>query len=217
MDILLGAVFAYLLGSVSFAVVCSRVFGLPDPRTYGSGNPGATNVLRSGKKAAAALTLVGDAAKGAVAVAVVRALGIGEAGVALAAVAAFVGHLYPVYFGFKGGKGVATAFGILVALSPILALGSLGVFAVVIFASRYVSLASVLSAAAASVISPFLFGWGAITGAVLAMAVLIVVRHRGNIQRLIAGEEATIRLRKSRPLASVTEVTATRDPSGVEH
>jgi len=217
MNILLGAVFAYLLGSVSFAVVWSRVFRLPDPRTYGSGNPGATNVLRSGRKAAAALTLLGDAAKGALAVAVVRALGVGEAGVALAAVAAFVGHIYPVYFGFKGGKGVATAFGILVALSPILALAVTAVFALVIVASRYVSLASVLSAAAASVISPFLFGWGASTGAVLAMAVLIVVRHRGNIQRLIAGEEATIRLRKPRPPgAPIPEASATRDPSGVE-
>jgi len=215
MSLLLGAVFAYLLGSVSFAVVFSRIFGLPDPRTYGSGNPGATNVLRSGRKAAAALTLLGDAAKGAVAVIVVRALGLGDAGVALAAVMAFVGHLYPVYFAFKGGKGVATAFGILVALSPILAVGVLAVFAVVIFASRYVSLASVLSAAAASVISPFLFGWGAITGSVLAMAILIVVRHRGNIQRLIAGEEATIRLRKPKP-AVVTEPTATQDPSGAE-
>jgi glycerol-3-phosphate acyltransferase PlsY len=215
MSILLGAVFAYLLGSVSFAVVFSRVFGLPDPRTYGSGNPGATNVLRSGRKAAAALTLVGDAAKGAVAVLVVRTVGIGADGVALAAVAAFVGHLYPVYFGFKGGKGVATAFGILVALSPVLALGVGAVFGIVIFASRYVSLASVLSAAAASVISPFLFGWGAITGAVLAMAILIVVRHRGNIQRLIAGEEATIRLRKPRS-AAVREPAANPDPSGVE-
>jgi len=215
MSILFGTVFAYLLGSVSFAVVCSRVFGLPDPRTYGSGNPGATNVLRSGKKAAAALTLLGDAAKGAVAVLVVRAVGIGTAGVALAAVAAFVGHLYPVYFGFKGGKGVATAFGILVALSPVLAMGVLTVFGIVIFASRYVSLASVLSAAAASVISPFLFGWGAITAAVLAMAILIVVRHRGNIQRLIAGEEATIRLRKPRSVA-VREPAESPDPSGVE-
>lgn len=215
MSLLLGAVFAYLLGSVSFAVVFSRIFGLPDPRTYGSGNPGATNVLRSGRKAAAALTLLGDAAKGALAVIVVRTLGLGEAGVALAAVMAFVGHLYPVYFAFKGGKGVATAFGILVALSPVLALGVLAVFGIVIFASRYVSLASVLSAAAASVISPFLFGWGAITGAVLAMAILIVVRHRGNIQRLIAGEEATIRLRKPKPVI-VTEPSATRDPSGAE-
>jgi len=215
MSILLGAVFAYLLGSVSFAVVWSRVFGLPDPRTYGSGNPGATNVLRSGRKAAAVLTLLGDAAKGAVAVLAVRALGIGDAAVALAAVAAFVGHLYPVYFGFKGGKGVATAFGILLALSPVLALAVLAVFAVVLFASRYVSLSSVLSAAAASVISPFLFGWGAVTGAVLAMAVLIVVRHRGNIQRLIAGEEATIRLRKPRPV-TVTAHAATPDPSEVE-
>ena len=215
MSLLLGAVFAYLLGSVSFAVVFSRIFGLPDPRTYGSGNPGATNVLRSGRKAAAVLTLLGDAAKGALAVIVVRALGLGEAAVALAAVSAFAGHLYPVYFAFKGGKGVATAFGILMALSPLLALGVLTVFGAVIFASRYVSLASVLSAAAASVISPFLFGWGAVTGAVLTMAVLIVVRHRANIQRLITGEEATIRLRKPKR-AVITEPSATRDPSGAE-
>lgn len=218
MSALLAAVFAYLLGSVSFAVLWSRVFGLPDPRTYGSGNPGATNVLRSGKKAAAVLTLLGDLAKGAVAVVVVRALGVGNDGVALAAVAAFVGHLYPVYFSFKGGKGVATAFGILLALDLILAAAVLAVFVLVLVLSRYVSLASVLSAAAASVVSPFLFGWGAITGAVLAMAVLVVARHRANIQRLIAGEEAMIHLRKPRSTmtTAVTETSASRDPSGVE-
>jgi glycerol-3-phosphate acyltransferase PlsY len=191
---LLAALAAYLIGSISFAVVASRLFGLPDPRTYGSGNPGATNVLRTGKKAAALVTLVGDAAKGAVAVALVRALGGAEVAVAAAALAAFIGHLYPVYFGFKGGKGVATAFGIVLALSAWLALLVLAIFAAVLAASRYVSLASVLSALAAGVAAPLLIGWGWIAAAVIAMGVLIVWRHRANLERLLAGEESKLRL-----------------------
>jgi glycerol-3-phosphate acyltransferase PlsY len=164
MATLLAVLGAYLIGSISFAVVTSRLFGLPDPRTYGSGNPGATNVLRSGKKTAAIATLVGDAAKGAVAVALVRWLapsfGLGDAAVAGAAFAAFAGHLYPVYFGFKGGKGVATAFGIVLALSGWLALAALVVFLAVVATTRYVSLASVLGAAAAAALTPVLFGTG---------------------------------------------------------
>ena len=187
---------AYLLGSVSFAVVMSRLFGLADPRSYGSGNPGATNVLRSGSKAAAALTLLGDAAKGAVAVWVVRALGpafgVGEFGVALAALAAFAGHLYPVFFGFKGGKGVATFLGALLALDLGAGLVACAAWLAVALVLRYSSLSSLCAAA----VAPFaLFG---LTGAVdvslviAAMSVLLIVRHRQNIANLLAGRERRI-------------------------
>ena len=200
---LLSTLAAYLIGSVSFAVVSSKLFGLPDPRTYGSGNPGATNVLRTGKKAAALVTLLGDAAKGALAVALVRWLGPqggpGDAALAGAAFGAFVGHLYPLYFGFKGGKGVATAFGILLALSAWLALAALGVFLAVVLATRYVSLASILAAAAAAAVAPALFGAGWTTAAVLGIAMLIVWRHRANLQRLSAGQESRLSLRKPAP------------------
>jgi len=187
---------SYLLGSLSFAVVISRLFGLADPRSYGSGNPGATNVLRSGSKAAAALTLLGDAAKGAVAVWLVRALGpafgVGEFGVALAALAAFAGHLYPVFFGFKGGKGVATFLGALLALDLGAGLVACAAWLAVALVLRYSSLSSLCAAA----VAPFaLFG---LTGAVdvslviAAMSVLLIVRHRQNIANLLAGRERRI-------------------------
>jgi glycerol-3-phosphate acyltransferase PlsY len=187
---------AYLLGSVSFAVVMSRLFGLADPRTYGSRNPGATNVLRSGSKAAAALTLVGDAAKGAVAVWLVRAigpqLGISEPGVALAALAAFVGHLYPVYFGFEGGKGVATFLGALLAFDPLTGLAACATWLVVAAVWRYSSLASLTSAA----VAPFAYGWRTgllgIAIVIAAMSALLIVRHRPNIANLRAGRERRI-------------------------
>jgi acyl phosphate:glycerol-3-phosphate acyltransferase len=201
MATLLAVLGAYLIGSISFAVVASRLLGLPDPRTYGSGNPGATNVLRSGKKSAALVTLIGDAAKGAAAVALVRWLGppwsMGEAAVAGAAFAAFAGHLYPVYFGFKGGKGAATAFGIVLALSPWLALAACVVFLAVVLTTRYVSLASILGASAAAALAPVLFGAGWIMAAVIGMAALIVWRHRANLRRLLTGEESRIALRKA--------------------
>jgi glycerol-3-phosphate acyltransferase PlsY len=199
MQALLAALGAYLIGSISFAVVVSRLFGLPDPRSYGSGNPGATNVLRSGSKAAAALTFLGDAAKGGVAVLAVRALGLGEGALAAAAVGAFAGHLYPIYFGLRGGKGVATALGILLALNPILAGGALLVFGVVVWATRYVSLASILAAIAAAALSPWVFGWGPVTLGVAAMTLLIVWRHRANLQRLIAGSESKLGARRQVP------------------
>ena len=148
---LLATLAAYLVGSLSFAVIVSRLMGLNDPRSYGSGNPGATNVLRSGNKAAAVATLLLDALKGYVPVllAVVYgpAFGLGEGTVAMVGLAAFLGHLWPVFFGFKGGKGVATAAGVLLALNPLLGLATLATFAIIVAFFRYVSLASIVSAA----------------------------------------------------------------------
>jgi len=202
MDILLpfALVFgSYLIGSLSFAVIVSRIMGLSDPRSYGSKNPGATNVLRSGNKKAALLTLVFDAVKGWLPVWWVLHIGaswgLGESVAALAGLAAFLGHLYPVFFRFQGGKGVATALGVLVGVHPLLALASLLTFAIVLFFSRYVSLASI----AAAVFAPayYLFGdgvaWQASAVAVaclVAMGMLLVWRHRENVNRLFAGTES---------------------------
>ena len=187
---------AYLLGSVSFAVVISGLFGLADPRSYGSGNPGATNVLRSGSKVAAALTLLGDAAKGAVAVWLVRALGppfgVGEFGVALAALAAFVGHLYPVLFGFKGGKGVATFLGALLALNFGAGLLACAAWLVVALLFRYSSLSSLCAAVVAPLALLWLTGAVAVSLVIVAMSMLLIVRHRQNIANLLAGRERRI-------------------------
>jgi glycerol-3-phosphate acyltransferase PlsY len=192
---------AYLIGSVSFAIVASWVFRLPDPRSYGSGNPGATNVLRSGKRAAALCALLGDAAKGLIVVLLARhfapLIGFGEATVAACALAVFLGHLYPLYFRFKGGKGVATAFGILLGLNPGVALVALIVFVAVAVLSRYASLASILGALAAAVVSPILLGSGPDLTAVIVIAALVVWRHRANIQRLQSGTESKLHLRRS--------------------
>ena len=192
---------AYLLGSVSFAIVTSWVFRLPDPRSYGSGNPGATNVLRSGKRAAALCTLLGDVAKGLVAVALARyfafAFGFGEATVAACALAVFLGHLYPLYFRFKGGKGVSTALGILLGLNPWMAVVTLLAFVVVAAVSRYASLASILAALVAVGFSPTFLGWGPNSVAVILIAALVIWRHRANIQRLQSGTESKLVLRRS--------------------
>ncbi len=200
---LLAVLAAYLIGSISFAVITSRLFGLPDPRTYGSGNPGATNVLRSGRKAAAIATLAGDAAKGAVPVLLVRwlgtSLGMGEAALAGAALGAFIGHLYPLYFGFKGGKGVATALGVVLGLSGWLALVALVVFLGVVLATRYVSLASILAAVAAAAATPAVFGAGWIALSMAVMALLIIWRHRANVRRLLDGQESRLGARKTAP------------------
>lgn len=189
-----GALLAsYLVGSLSFAVILSRVFGLADPRSYGSGNPGATNVLRSGNKKAAVLTLVFDALKGFVPVVLCLAFGerVGLTPVTAAWVglAAFVGHLWPVFFSFKGGKGVATAAGVLMAWNPLLALATLASFAIILYFSRYVSLASIVAAAFAPFYQALIWN---VTPALLAltlMSLLLVWRHEGNIRKLLAGTE----------------------------
>jgi glycerol-3-phosphate acyltransferase PlsY len=196
---LLCVIAAYLIGSISFAIVASRIFRLPDPRSYGSGNPGATNVLRSGRKAAALLTLLGDAAKGLITILVARylapVLGLGEATVAACGVAVFLGHLYPVYFGFKGGKGVATALGVLLGLYVWIALVGLVVFALVAVISRYVSLASVVTASVLVVVAPVQLGLTPISAAIAIIAVLVIWRHRANMARLISGTESKLGVR----------------------
>ena len=188
---------AYLIGSLSFAVIVSRMFGLPDPHSYGSGNPGATNVLRTGKRLAAALTLAGDIGKGVLAVLLARHFaadyGVGTTGIALVALAVFLGHLYPVFFRFKGGKGVATALGILCAIDLWLGLATLASWLVVVLALRMVSLASVVAAALAPLFAGWLFGTASpLLAGVLAIAVLLIYRHKENIQRILAGSESRI-------------------------
>ncbi|HYD80888.1 MAG TPA: glycerol-3-phosphate 1-O-acyltransferase PlsY [Paucimonas sp.] len=194
------AVIAYLIGSISFAVVVSKLFGLADPRTYGSKNPGATNVLRSGNKAAAALTLLGDGIKGWFAVWLAQRFseqyGVGESGVALVAVAVFVGHLWPVFFRFKGGKGVATALGVLLALNGWLGLATLATWLVIAYAFRYSSLAALVASAFAPFYYGLLFGVAPGLFAVLVMSGLLVYRHRQNIGNLLAGKESRIGAKK---------------------
>jgi glycerol-3-phosphate acyltransferase PlsY len=196
MSLLLLIVAGYLVGSLSFAVIVSRAMRLPDPHSYGSGNPGATNVLRTGNKLAAVLTLLGDALKGYVVVAVACAVsdrfGFTDAQVALAGLAAFLGHLYPLYFGFRGGKGVATAAGVLFGISGWLGLAVLGVW-LATFAVLRVSSISALAAALASPLLAGLFGGDReVVGIVLVMALLLVWRHRENIRRLRAGTEKRV-------------------------
>lgn len=197
---------SYLLGSLSFAVIVSRLMGLNDPRSYGSKNPGATNVLRSGSKKAAILTLLLDAFKGWLPVALVLTYGSEHGAVAglaaLAGLAAFLGHLYPVFFGFAGGKGVATAVGVVVGVNGSLALAVVFSFAIVLFFSRYVSLASMVAAVFAPAF--YLFGdgvaWQASAPEILslsAMAILLVWRHRENIHRLLAGTESQLGKKKT--------------------
>lgn len=191
-------VVAYLIGSISFAVVMSRVFGLSDPRTYGSGNPGATNVLRSGNKKAAIATLIGDAAKGWFAVWLAQHLAdrfdVGNVGIALVVIAVFLGHLYPIFFKFKGGKGVATAAGVLLGLNVWLGLATVVTWLVIAYAFRYSSLAALVAAIFAPFYFGLLFGTSEMEKllAVAVMCVLLIFTHRGNIAKLIAGKESRI-------------------------
>jgi glycerol-3-phosphate acyltransferase PlsY len=196
------AALAYLIGSVSFAVIVSRAFGLPDPRTYGSRNPGATNVLRTGRKAAAALTLLGDAAKGWLAVAVAGRFaenGAVEFAMALAALAVVLGHMYPLFFRFQGGKGVSTALGVLIALNYYLAGGTAATWLIIAFFFRISSLAALISALFAPFFTLLLYGLHPFTAAVTAIAILLVARHRDNIRNLLEGKETRIGARSSGP------------------
>ena len=187
---------AYLIGSLSFAVLVSRAFGLPDPHGYGSGNPGATNVLRTGRRAAALLTLFGDGGKGWLAVILAQrfdgGLGGEPDGVAGVAIAVFIGHLYPVFFGFRGGKGVATAAGILLAVNHWLGLATLASWIVIAAIFRLSSLAALIAAVFAPTYYVWLFGIDAMSVALTAMSARLVWRHRDNIRRLLAGQEGRI-------------------------
>ena len=191
---------AYLIGSVSFAVVMSRLFSLPDPHTYGSKNPGATNVFRTGNKAAAALTLLGDAGKGFVAVVLAKMItGEGIATslvVPLAGLAAFVGHLYPVFHRFMGGKGVATAAGVLLGYDLWLGAGTLATWMIIAVFFRISSFAAVVAAVFAPLFAFWLFGVRPVMWATIPIAILLLVRHRANIERLIAGTEPRIGAKK---------------------
>lgn len=187
---------AYLIGSLSFAVIVSKYYGMDDPRTYGSGNPGATNVLRSGKKKAAALTLLGDALKGLVAVVLARclqdALNLSDITIAAVAVAALVGHMWPLFFGFKGGKGVATALGVLLALSPATALVCAAIWLVMAFGFKVSSLAALAATVAAPLVAFWLMPYPSWAWATVVIAVLVLYRHKSNIQNLLQGKESKI-------------------------
>jgi len=192
---------AYLIGSVSFAVLVSRAMGLADPRSYGSGNPGATNVLRTGNKAAAVLTLVGDAAKGAIAVllaqSVAQRYGFSDFTLAMVGLAAFVGHLFPVFHGFQGGKGVATAAGVLIALSPWLGLATLATWVIVAVFLRYSSLAALVAAVFAPAFYLLLSGGDSVLLPLVIMSALLIWRHKRNIGNLLAGKETRIGQKKA--------------------
>jgi glycerol-3-phosphate acyltransferase PlsY len=192
----LAALAAYLIGSLSFAVIVSRLMGLSDPRTYGSGNPGATNVLRSGNRTAAILTLVFDALKGYLPVlaAVIwgPAHGLGEGTAALVGLAAFLGHLWPVFFRFQGGKGVATAAGVLLGLNPWLGAATLLTWLIIAVFFRYSSLAAIVAAAFAPFYQLLIWGGGPTAVAVAVMGLLLIWRHSGNIQKLLAGTESKL-------------------------
>ena len=181
---------AYLLGSVSFGIVVSKLFGLPDPRTVGSGNPGAPNELRSGKKAAALLPLLGDAGKGWLAVWLAQHFGLTTEWVCAVALSVFLGHLYPVFYGFQGGKGVATVAGILFALSLWLGASVMATWALAFFMWRVSSLSALIAAGFAPLYSAAFFGFNLVTGTVLVLSALMVWRHKSNIRKLLDGTEA---------------------------
>ncbi len=192
LNLLICAVLGYLLGSVPFAVIVSRAFRLADPRSFGSGNPGATNVLRSGSKAAAALTLIGDAAKGWLAMFIATKVGAGDTAIAVAGLAAFLGHVFPFTLGFRGGKGVATALGVLLGFSGALAGLTAAVWFGVVVLTRYSSLAALAAAAAAPFLTAWLLHRTETTVVVALMCAVLIYRHQSNIRKLLAGTESRI-------------------------
>lgn len=193
-------VVAYLLGSVSFAIVSSKLFGLADPRTYGSKNPGATNVLRTGNKKAAVVTLIGDALKGWLAVFLAfrfaHTFSVGEATIACVEVAVFLGHLFPVFASFQGGKGVATSLGVLLGISPWLGLACLATWIVIAILSRYSSLSALVAAVCAPIYYGLLFKFDWLFVAIIVISVFLIARHKQNISNLIAGKESKIGSKK---------------------
>jgi len=192
---------AYLIGSIPFALIASWIFRLPDPRTYGSKNPGATNVLRSGKKSAAVLTLIGDAGKGWLAIALAQsqaaAWHLGDEAVAAAALAVFLGHIFPVFLRFQGGKGVATAVGVLLGLKVLLGLLAIATWIAVAVISRYSSLSALIAALLSPVYAYLIFGASLHSLTVSVMALLLIWRHQSNIVNLLAGKESRIGQKKT--------------------
>ncbi|MBK8524218.1 MAG: glycerol-3-phosphate 1-O-acyltransferase PlsY [Betaproteobacteria bacterium] len=187
---------AYLLGSVPFAVICSRLFGLADPRSYGSGNPGATNVLRSGNKAAAVLTLLGDGAKGWLAVFLAQHYMLSNVAIGLIALAVFFGHLFPIFLKFKGGKGVATAAGVLLALDWLLGVGVLGLWLLTVLFSRYSSLGALIAAAGAPMLAAMMWGGSFLMLTVGVISMALISKHWQNLQRLLTGTEPKVGSKK---------------------
>jgi glycerol-3-phosphate acyltransferase PlsY len=196
-NLILAAVLGYLLGSMPFAVIISKLFGLADPRSFGSGNPGATNVLRTGNKLAAILTLVGDAAKGWLAMFAATKVGADGTAIAMAGLAAFLGHVFPFTLGFKGGKGVATALGVLLGFSASLAGSVALVWLVVAAVSRYSSLAALMAALTAPLIAGWTVGGIQVVLPITVMCAVLIARHKSNIQKLLAGTESRIGSKKA--------------------
>ncbi|NWG73255.1 MAG: glycerol-3-phosphate 1-O-acyltransferase PlsY [Rubrivivax sp.] len=215
---LLAIVAGYLIGSLSFAVIVSRAFGLADPRSYGSHNPGATNVLRSGNRKAALVTLALDALKGYLPVLAVLVwgprVGLGEGTAAWVGLAAFVGHVWPLFFRFQGGKGVATAAGVLFALNPVLGAFTLASFAIVLYFFRYVSLASIVAALFAPFFQLLIWGADAMVLAIAIMSLLLVWRHEANIRKLLAGTESRLGQKAAVPTAPPPRSSGRGGPHG---
>jgi glycerol-3-phosphate acyltransferase PlsY len=206
MELLIAIVLGYLLGSLPFAVIVSKAFGLADPRSFGSGNPGATNVLRTGNKAAALLTLLGDAAKGWLAMFIAQKVGAGDTAIALAGLAAFLGHVFPFTLGFKGGKGVATAVGVLLGFSAPLAGISVLLWIAVAAITRYSSLAALFAAGAAPLLAGLMIGRIHVVLPVTIMSAVLILRHKSNIQKLLAGTESRLGKKKDTKVQPPQEI-----------